>query len=336
MQACENAAEWPFRQIAEAAARLKPELVIHVGDYHYLESPCSDPPKCGTGEYGDVWRTWEREFFEPATPLLRIAPWIMLRGNHEDCLRAGAGWFFLLWPQTGGPPATGCNENSEPYYVRFDNVAVAVLDTAHAGDGFRRAQRAQYYEMKLAGFLKAVAGQLPSDLPIWLALHQPLWGSWGNRSDGSLLETDPFQDIAHAMQPVIEGDAWKSESKSVIDAFAELVDPLSKLREAVTRTALVLSGDTHAFEAFMPTAADHPVQIVAGTGGDALEKTDMLGANPTMAEQAMLFGQKGTLWGKVAFGFVMLTNEGHGWIATLYDTVGASVIRCDLSARRCD
>ena len=31
---------WPFREIARSAARLKPDLVIHVGDYLYGEDAC--------------------------------------------------------------------------------------------------------------------------------------------------------------------------------------------------------------------------------------------------------------------------------------------------------
>src|SRR5471032_3508044 len=40
LQACNDPAKWPFPQVAAAAARLKPDLVIHLGDYLYRESPC--------------------------------------------------------------------------------------------------------------------------------------------------------------------------------------------------------------------------------------------------------------------------------------------------------
>ena len=31
---------WPFPKIAATAAAARPDLVIHVGDYHYREAPC--------------------------------------------------------------------------------------------------------------------------------------------------------------------------------------------------------------------------------------------------------------------------------------------------------
>jgi hypothetical protein len=46
VQACNDPQQWPFRLIAEVVAQLNPDLVIHVGDYHYRETPCP------TGEAG--------------------------------------------------------------------------------------------------------------------------------------------------------------------------------------------------------------------------------------------------------------------------------------------
>jgi phosphodiesterase/alkaline phosphatase D-like protein len=39
-QACHDAQAWPFESIARSAARWRPDLVIHLGDYLYRESPC--------------------------------------------------------------------------------------------------------------------------------------------------------------------------------------------------------------------------------------------------------------------------------------------------------
>jgi hypothetical protein len=40
VQACNDPEQWPFRLIADVVAQMKPDLVIHVGDYHYRETPC--------------------------------------------------------------------------------------------------------------------------------------------------------------------------------------------------------------------------------------------------------------------------------------------------------
>src|SRR4029453_3150528 len=34
-QSCDDAASWPFPSVVKAAAAMMPDLVIHVGDYHY-------------------------------------------------------------------------------------------------------------------------------------------------------------------------------------------------------------------------------------------------------------------------------------------------------------
>ncbi len=68
-QACNDPAQWPFPALAEAAARLKPDLVIHVGDYLYRENACpvTDAGCAGT-PFGDNWPTWAADFFTPRRP----------------------------------------------------------------------------------------------------------------------------------------------------------------------------------------------------------------------------------------------------------------------------
>ncbi|HEY8253207.1 MAG TPA: hypothetical protein VIG39_01125, partial [Rhizomicrobium sp.] len=52
LQACNDPAAWPFPLVAAAAAKLKPDLVIHVGDYLYRESAC---PAGNAGCAGSPW-----------------------------------------------------------------------------------------------------------------------------------------------------------------------------------------------------------------------------------------------------------------------------------------
>jgi hypothetical protein len=39
-QDCDKQSKWPFSRLSNTLAALKPDLVIHVGDYPYRESPC--------------------------------------------------------------------------------------------------------------------------------------------------------------------------------------------------------------------------------------------------------------------------------------------------------
>jgi len=76
VQDCNDPVKWPFATVARLAAARHPDLVIHVGDYHYRETPCpADRPGCAGSPYGDNWAVWQKDFFEPAAPLLAAASW---------------------------------------------------------------------------------------------------------------------------------------------------------------------------------------------------------------------------------------------------------------------
>ena len=124
-QACNDAAQWPFAAVAGAAADARPDLVIHVGDYHYRENACpAGNAGCAGSPWGYGWDAWEADLFAPAERLLAAAPWIVVRGNHESCSRAGQGWWRFLDPRPLAP-RQDCNaaaddasgDYSEPYAV---------------------------------------------------------------------------------------------------------------------------------------------------------------------------------------------------------------------------
>ncbi len=118
-QGCNDADAWPFARVVESGIARHVDLVVHVGDYHYREKPCPDArPECKGTPWGDNWETWEAEFFGPARSLLESAFWVMARGNHEDCERAGAGWLHLLGPAQAGGTSGGCREYTDPFWAR--------------------------------------------------------------------------------------------------------------------------------------------------------------------------------------------------------------------------
>src|SRR4051812_28642344 len=80
-QNCNDPHDWPFAKIAAAAAAAKPDLIIHVGDYHYRENACPiNRTGCVGSPFGYGFDAWNADFFEPAGPLLAVAPWVMVRG----------------------------------------------------------------------------------------------------------------------------------------------------------------------------------------------------------------------------------------------------------------
>src|SRR5215468_10794695 len=165
-QDCNIPARWPFASLAASVAAAKPDLVIHVGDYLYRESAC--PPRdsgCARSPHGDDWPTWKADFFAPAAPALLAAPWIVVRGNHEICKRAGAGYFRLLDPTPAQAPPP-CIDVIPQFTVTLGEQAFIVFDSSNAADKCPcdpAAYAAQFAAMRPA------AGT-------WLLTHRPIWG----------------------------------------------------------------------------------------------------------------------------------------------------------------
>lgn len=141
-QACNDAKAYPFATVAAHAAAWRPDVVVHVGDYLYRENPC--PPGnagCTGSPWGYGWDSWQADFFAPGAPLLMAAPWVVTRGNHESCARAGQGWWRLLDPRALTPrqdcvdPADDVTgDYSPPYAVKLGHGAqIVVMDLSKAG-----------------------------------------------------------------------------------------------------------------------------------------------------------------------------------------------------------
>jgi hypothetical protein len=91
-QACGDSGQWPFAAVAAGAAAAAPDLVIHVGDYHYRENECpAGNTGCAGSPWGYGWDAWEADVFAPGEMLFAAAPWIVVRGNHESCTARARG-----------------------------------------------------------------------------------------------------------------------------------------------------------------------------------------------------------------------------------------------------
>jgi predicted phosphodiesterase len=167
VQDCNDPEVWPFAAIARRAASHKPDLVIHVGDYYYRETACPvDRKGCAGSSYGDNWETWQADFFEPASPLLAAAPWVMVRGNHELCRRGGRGWSRLLDPH---PAPLQCADQTDPYRLHIGGLDLLWFDGADADDFSASAAKVAAYAAQLAGLLAAAPPHA------WLLTHRPIW-----------------------------------------------------------------------------------------------------------------------------------------------------------------
>lgn len=299
LQACNDPKAWPFAALARAAAAMKPDLVLHLGDYLYRESPCpAGNAGCAGSPWGDNWASWAADFFTPAAPLLHAAPWIIVRGNHEDCYRAGPGFLRLIGPEKFDPAAP-CNGKLDPYMVTVGGQAVVLLDSASAADTPLDEKAVPGYVQDFAK-LKELARRAPGR-EIWLATHRPLWGV-----------------LTYNGMPA-GGNATMIKAAGDLSAFKAI--------------SLMLAGHIHTFEAINYQGHKVPPQIVAGHGGDNLDVT------PVDLRGTIFQGDSGvhvdTGLSVGGFGFLMMTRTGADtWSIQLYDSDGTAEKQCEFDGQR--
>jgi hypothetical protein len=186
LQNCDKPNTWPFPQLAQHIADLEPDLVIHVGDYHYRETACPQWKKgCQQSPSGYGWDSWEADFFKPAKPLLENTPWIMVRGNHEECKRAGSGWDRLLAPT---PFSKSCSDYNSPYAVQIGNQQFLIFDSSKASLFVKKEQQKIYQKQ-----FQAMNAMASNNVPTWLLLHHPIWAFYKTNLGPSVSQTDSLQ-----------------------------------------------------------------------------------------------------------------------------------------------
>jgi hypothetical protein len=316
-QDCNDPQAYPFATVAAAAAAWKPDLVVHVGDYHYRESPC--PPGnagCAGSPYGYGWDTWREDFFRPGAALLAAAPWVVARGNHENCERAGQGWWRLLDPRplrSGRDcidPAQDADGNySAPYAVPLGGGAqLLVADTASTtwkglkpGDNGYEQYRATYRR------LDALAQQAEWNIGV---MHHPILG------------------VGAEVQPNGQLD-WHLGDLGLQQSFGSLNPQLLP-----ARVQALLSGHVHLWQQ-LSFSSQHPTQFVAGFSGTAEAMAPLPARLPTGVTPApgAVVDQFSSWIG--GFGFMAMERGAPGeWNVTVHDRHGAIKNRCRISGRR--
>jgi len=297
LQACNDPAQWPFPQLAAAAAGMKPDLVIHVGDYLYRESACpSGNQGCAGSPWGDNWTTWKADFFDPAAPLLAAAPIVLVRGNHEDCKRAGPGWTRLE-----GPAAFdgSCKTHQPLYTVDLGGLTLAVLDDAVSDETALDRDTAKVYagEIESLGHMSA---------PVWFVHHRPTWAP-----------------IRGPLGIPVGGNLTLIEASQIEQAKGLPAMPRS--------VELMLSGHIHTFES-INYGQDVPPQIVAGNGGDKLEVTPKnLRGSQFVGHSGVTVADGLSVGG---FGFLLMTRVTNGWTIDLYDQAAQAKGQCHFTVPR--
>lgn len=315
VQDCESGKKWPFRKLAKQAAAWKPQLVIHVGDYIYREIACPYPDECGSSPFGDNWVTWQADFFVPGEPLLSAAPWVMVRGNHEDCERAGAGFFrFLETTMAERDPSVAppCRSYTPPYSIPMGAVTLLMLDSASVKplqpDGFARAG---------ADHEEAEEAEPPADrnqLEIYTKQFDELWAMAGARN--WLLMHHPLR----AARDADDDEGFEPLTDTLWTAAGEVPPSLD----------LAITGHIHLTEVL--TFDGHPSQIVLGGGG-----TKLSGDVKAMAVEGADIGGWTVSSAKIVddFGYAVVEKKGRdSWNLSVYGTDGSRQLKCSIEGPR--
>ena len=312
-QPCNDPVKWPFAQIAKSAAALKPDLVVHIGDIHYRESPCPEGDAgCANAAWGYGFDAWQADFFKPATPLLTSAPWVFVRGNHETCSRAGQGWFRFIdaqpWTTTrscNDPANDNDADYSEPYAVPVDDTFQFIVYDSSRTSG-KPFSAADLSFGKYTAQLKTVSRLAQEKENNFFMSHHPLL----------------------AVVPAKNASAFKLAGNQGLQSVFEVAYPERLFPEGVSVT---MHGHVHLFEAFS-FKSKHPVSLVMGNSGSANE--GRVPETLPMGTDLHKGAEIEDYIGRADYGFATLDRVGPGtngeWRLTEYTTTGQPVIQCAL------
>lgn len=315
-QDCNDPRQWPFAQITDAAARLKPDMVLHIGDIHYRESPC--PPGregCAGSPSGYGWAAWQADFMDPARRLLQTAPWLFVRGNHESCSRAGQGWFRLVDAAAWSPPRS-CNDlalddvadHSVPFAVPVAAGAqFIVFDSSRAVNQTLTAVSDLYarYRQDLVTAEKLAQGQHS----VFLS-HHPLLAVYQGK-DGQSPRPGGNASVLSVARSLWGDQIFPADVDWAMHGHIHVFESLSF--RSGQAASLVLGHSGSAMDMAPPTQLPDRFQVVPGAALDLEAYT-----------------------GHARFGFNMLDipqAPGQPWLLTQYDVQGQAMLTCQLTPK---
>ena len=337
-QACNDAAAWPLGKLAAAAAAKPVQLVVHVGDYLYRERPCMRdelPANCNPGPHGDNEAAWRKDFFEPAKRLLAKAPWIIVRGNHEDCQRGGYGWFYYF----GEPDSPVCQLAHPTSYLSLSGLTFINLDTAHAEDEHAKEMTKNEWALATKAHIGSKIG--PAG-PVFFLTHKPLYAV-----------CDKFKVPSPAIATIDYNckNLDKGELNVVRDVYANLASV------AAGRPLVIVGGDIHTFQVVDVAAGQDAsranltaTQVVIGNGGTLRDDysglhgmkevryrqeapKDSNNLSRDDANRKLAYDGTARVWHSFGFGIVKVKSGAAPSIElTMHDASGMPAFTCTLGA----
>jgi len=306
-QDCADPVAWPLASVARSAAAKHPDLVVHVGDYHYRESPCpAGMAGCAGSPWGYGDDVWEADLLVPAAPLLTAAPWVFVRGNHESCNRAGVGWARWLDPRPW-TAATACEDpardaegdHDAPYAVPLSaDTQLIVFDSS---------------AVKTRGYR--------SDDPALARLTNDV------RRMGVLAAARPHNLVAHHHPALAFAGDEHGAAKPGVAGLQQAMAAVDPTRLYPPGVDLVLNGHFHLFEA-LGFSSGQPATLVVGNGGSQME--GHVGAEAARASRPAPGAVVDTFVTQPGFGFATLDRTARGWHLTEWGVGGEVIVECEL------
>eukprot|EP00928_Gymnodinium_smaydae_P021912 TRINITY_DN18586_c0_g1_i2.p1 TRINITY_DN18586_c0_g1~~TRINITY_DN18586_c0_g1_i2.p1 ORF type:complete len:419 (+),score=65.70 TRINITY_DN18586_c0_g1_i2:580-1836(+) len=329
-----------MRNLMDLAAAEHPDVVLHVADYLYKQGPCAHGRGCEpiniNEEWGDNWKGWYSDFYQPSLRLLAAAPWVVLRGNHEICDRGGHGYFLFLDPRPlpAHWDASYCLKRTDAYAVPFLREQFLVLDSADINTAYKdiddpgynnRCPRAhvpnpisrfddpsQKYEVIVDDIkyfrsqFEALQKLSASHAVNFLATHRPILGVGCNGSHFVKLDWT----LQRALVPPEVNKVWKGVKLQT----SNLLDGVSA----------IFSGHMHWFEAIAFESDELPAQFVVGNGGTELIPNYM--PQDYLNDLSMNHVKLKDSISSSHFGYTVMSRDDHGYQIVAHGSYDGSLI----------
>ena len=341
IQDCNDPDAWPLGKIAEQIAAAKPDVILDPGDYYYREMACPTEAaaKCSPGPaptegmpFDENDKGWLYEAINPMSPMFPVAPIAFLRGNHEDCGRAGNGFFLYFDPRPGNEATCAPERTPDGLEVAqpqttptwaFDlavptnrTLRVAMVDNAYGTD----KELTDWVARQRVSYQQAAALTTPQPgRESWVMTHRPIFSLI---SDVNLPKDDPL------------AETWSSDGQMV--ASYGLLGNYS----------MILSSHNHYAQAVQ--IPGQPGSLVMGNGGALLDPTDPKGyfipayGPLTKADGTPLvpslppYPNATSLWTANKYGYALAAPgaQAGAWQLVQKEFTGSTLATCALADRQ--
>lgn len=353
-QDCASPTQWPLAKNSKMIAKERADVAIFTGDFYYREARCGDTKadpdpespvnrpvidKCGGtpepvpgADFRDTDYGWMADVFIPMAPLLSSTPILPVRGNHEECFRAGNGWFLFFDSSPLGPaacaPATAYGKVPEGVVTptwKFDmpisdrrTLRTVVVDSANG----RNSEVTSWTPKQRPAYEKADQLSAPAKgQESWLLTHRPMFGVTSTAEDSGLT-------------------SWNNWTS--IDQTAAAYGLIKNY------TAMIAS---HIHVAQVVQIPGQPAQVVVGNGGSIPDSSDLstyplpkfgplVGGDalplPNTPAYAKPYPTASYLWTTIKYGYVVAQPGGKAqkWTLTQKDFTGDVYASCRMSGKQ--